>query len=521
MEDEDRLVAVRSTASALRKEEEELKQRIKEKAVVRTLEQKLETARETDKAKFEESLRTADEEIQAVSAKHDKLATELAIRDSALSECQTRNQHLLEELVSYRAESFELRGTTAAFQEQYEAQARRGANLYNRFQSLAHHSMRQEATIDALHAEVEMLRGGWAKGAGMSPHNMHGPVGGSGTDYIASYAPPMRRCTSDSEPVPMTEHMQPYSAHQVPAGQPQISDAMEQDEEQSGSPTRSDAAQSGDTFHTAQASDHDQAASEAWVEEEERAELAREFSLGDDLQETVMQPSCISKCEQKDMGVTETGAEGSTVRALPAVNLTSNITLLPHPVQASRGVCKEEDAATTPPDIAQEPIADVAVVPASDDVQSSAAAEASAPLPTPPREVVYITPLPPGHLAAMSTNVQQTYNDALHRVCLAHPPSTPAPTPAGVYVTPMPPQLHSSSMHEVKEQRANKRVGARVGSRTGPADVQSIGSGSSTSQQAVANSQGAETHEAQKQAKKNAKKARKKRASQQRANAGS
>ncbi|KAL3140318.1 hypothetical protein ABBQ38_004583 [Trebouxia sp. C0009 RCD-2024] len=116
---------------------------------------------ETEKAKFEESLRTAEEEIRAISAKHDKLAAELATRDSALSACQTRNQRLLEELVSYRAESFELRGTTAAFREQYEAQARRAADLYGRFRSLAHHSMHQEATINALREEVEMLKNGW------------------------------------------------------------------------------------------------------------------------------------------------------------------------------------------------------------------------------------------------------------------------------------------------------------------------------------------------------------------------
>ncbi|KAL3140321.1 hypothetical protein ABBQ38_004586 [Trebouxia sp. C0009 RCD-2024] len=546
MEDEDRLVALRSTASALRKEEEELKQRIKEKA--KTLEQKHELyvskltaadqtaaalqkerdaaiqTRENEKAKFEESLRTAEEEIQAISAKHFELATELAIRDSALSECQTRNQHLLKELVSYRAESFELRGTTAAFREQYEAQARRGANLSSRFQSLAHHSMRQQATIDALHAEVHTLRNGWAKGEGVFPHNMQGPLGGpTSNDFIPSYAPTWFRVGDSVEAVLTSGHMQGGGTHQRPARQPHIT-AMEQDEEHSGSPTRSDAAQSGDSFHTAQANDHDQADCEAWVQEP--LELARDFSLGADLHETVKEPSCISKCEQKDVAVADSEAEGAIVRALHAVNLTLNPALPPHPpVQASRGVRKEEHAATTSPDTAEEATAEVAAVPAPDVVQRSAAAEASqapsAPLPTPPRKVVYITPLPPDHLAAMSTNEQQTYKDALHRMCLAHPPSTPAPTPAGVYVTPMPPQLHSSGTHEVKEQRANRRLGPQVGSRTGPADVQSTGSGSSTSQQAVANSQEAETHEAQKQAKKNAKKARKKRASQQRANAGS
>ncbi|KAL3153779.1 hypothetical protein ABBQ32_013364 [Trebouxia sp. C0010 RCD-2024] len=484
MEDEDRLVAIRSTASALRKEEEELNQRIKEKAVLRDLDQKLEMARETDKAKFEESLRTAEEDIQAISAKHDKLATELAVRNSSLSECQTRNQHLLEELVSYRAESFELRGTTAAFREQYEVQVRRGANLDGRFQSLAHHS----------------------------------------------YAP----CRMDTNPV----SQQPYGAHQVPAGQPQVNDVMEQDEQHvsvhgpqhndhrlRGSPTRSDAAQSGGSFHTAHASSHDQADSEASAEEEEPLELARDSSLGADLQENVKELSCISKCEQKDVGVAETEAEGATVRALHAVNLTLNPVLPPHPpVQASRGGCKEGHAATLQ-DIAEEPTAEVAVVPAPDVVQSPAAAAESqapsAPLPSPPRKVVYVTPLPPHHLAAMSTEEQQTYKDALHRVCLPYAPSTPAPTPAGVYVTPLPPQLHSSSMHEVKEQRANRRVGARAGSRTGPADVQSTGGTSSISQRAVANSQGVEAPEAQKRARKNAKKARKKKASQQRASAGS
>ncbi|KAL3140317.1 hypothetical protein ABBQ38_004582 [Trebouxia sp. C0009 RCD-2024] len=549
MEDEDRLVAIRSRASALRKEEQELEQRINEKAVVRTLEQKLETyvsklttagqtaaalqqerdaaiqTRETEKAKFEERMHTAQGEFEAISAKHDKLVTDLAIRDSALSECQTRNQHLVEELVSYRAQSFELVGTTAAFREQYDIQARRGANLYGKFQSLAHHSMRQEATINALRAEVEMLRNGWAKDAGVSPHNMHGSVGGpTEYDVIPSYAPTWCQM-GDSEAVLTSGHMQGGGTHQRPARQPHFT-AVEQDEEQSGSATRSDAARSGDSFHTAHASDYNQAASVAWVEEEDRLEVAREPSLGADLQETIKEPSCISKCEQKDVAVAETEAEGATLRALHAVNLTPNPTLPPNPpVQASRGGRMEEHAATTTPDIAEEPIAEVAVVPSSDVVQSSAAAEAlqgpPAPLPTPPRKVVYVTPLPPGHLAGMSTSEQQTYKDALHRVCLPHPPSTPAPTPAVVYVTPVPPQLHSSSTHEVKEQRTNRRLGPRVGNRTGPADAQSTGSSSSTSQQAVANSQGVESHEAQMQAKKNAKKARKKRASQKRANAGS
>ncbi|KAL3153780.1 hypothetical protein ABBQ32_013365 [Trebouxia sp. C0010 RCD-2024] len=558
MEDEDRLMAIRSTASALRKEEEELEQRIMEKAVLRGLDQKLELyvsklikadqtaaalqkerdaaiqARETDKVKFEESLRTAQEKIQAISAKHDKLATALAIRDSALSECQTRNKHLLEELVSYRAQSFELRGTTAAFQEQYDIQARRGGNLYGRYRSLAKQSMYQNSVIHALQAEIQMLRGGWAKGVVVSPHNMQGPVGGP-TDqgYIPSYAPAMRRCASDSEPVPISGHMQHYGTHQVPAGQPLVNDVMEQDEEQSGSQSLSDAAQSGDSFHTAYASNHEQADSQAWVEEEEPLELARDFSVGADLQETVVEPSCISKHKRKDVGVTETEAEGATARALHAVNLVPDPVLPPHPpVQASRGGCKEGHAATLQ-DIAEEPTAEVAAVPASDVVQSSAAAAESrapsAPLPSPPRKVVYVTPLPPRHLAAMSPNEQQTYKDVLHRVSLAHPPSTPAATPAGVYVTPLPPQPHSSSMHEVKEQRANRRVGARAGSRTGPADVQSTGGTSSTSQQAVANSQGAEAlqglgfpPEAQKRARKNAKKNnRRKKVSQKPATAGS
>ena len=126
----------------------------------------------------------------------------------------------------------------------------------------------------------------------------------------------------------------------------------------------------------------------------------------------------------------------------------------------------------------------------------AAAAEAtqgpSATLPTPPRKLVYVTPLPPGHLATMNIEEQQSYTDALHTVSLGDLPTTTAPTPVGVYTTPLPLPLQTSSMSEVREQRVNRRIGTRARNRTGPAAVQTS-TASTSSQQADASMQGSES----------------------------
>ena len=46
-------------------------------------------------------------------------------RDSALTDCQARNTQLMQELVSYRAQSHEMSGTIAAYTELHQAQASR------------------------------------------------------------------------------------------------------------------------------------------------------------------------------------------------------------------------------------------------------------------------------------------------------------------------------------------------------------------------------------------------------------
>ena len=109
----------------------------------------------------------------------------LSCRDSALAECQQRNQNMLEELVSYRAQALESDGTIAVFKEHYRAQACRfdslssrftfvgcldtndvevqcrAAGLYGQYRSLQQHCMRQDVTIVDLRREVSSLKNGW------------------------------------------------------------------------------------------------------------------------------------------------------------------------------------------------------------------------------------------------------------------------------------------------------------------------------------------------------------------------
>jgi hypothetical protein len=103
------------------------------------------------------------------------------------------------------------------------------------------------------------------------------------------------------------------------------------------------------------------------------------------------------------------------------------------------------------------------VRPVTADVQEPAQTEPSDP-PTP----IYITPLPPGYLATLPTDQQQSHWDAIN--ALHHPQasfSTGISDLSGKYITPMPPQniLNTSLTSNQQPSRDKGRMGGQGGQR--------------------------------------------------------
>lgn len=103
------------------------------------------------------------------------------------------------------------------------------------------------------------------------------------------------------------------------------------------------------------------------------------------------------------------------------------------------------------------------VPPVTADVQQPAQTEPSDP-PTP----IYITPLPPGYLATLPTDQQQSHWDAIN--ALHHPQasfSNGASDISGKYVTPVPPQdvLNSLPTRNQQPSRDKGKPGGQGGQR--------------------------------------------------------
>ncbi|KAA6417108.1 MAG: hypothetical protein FRX49_12914 [Trebouxia sp. A1-2] len=177
----------------------------------------------------------------------------------------------------------------------------------------------------------------------------------------------------------------------------------------------------------------------------------------------------LAKLQRKGSEFAEASQMPAEPSSVPAVHTESPAVpsqVPPPPVQASRSGVISEDAA-------QEAASSSEVVPnaslASEgntaeksvsDVQKPAQTEPSDP-PTP----IYITPLPPGYLATLPTDQQQSHWDAIN--ALHHPQasfSTGMSDLSGKYITPMPPQSVLNTL-PTRNQQPSRDKGGQGGQR--------------------------------------------------------
>ncbi|DBA96002.1 TPA: hypothetical protein ACH3X1_001508 [Trebouxia sp. C0004] len=177
----------------------------------------------------------------------------------------------------------------------------------------------------------------------------------------------------------------------------------------------------------------------------------------------------LAKLQRKGSEFAEASQMPAEPSSVPAVRTESPAVpshVPPPPVQTSRSGVISEDAAQeaassseAAPDASLSPEANTAEASVSD-VQEPAQTDPSDP-PTP----VYITPLPPGYLATLPTNQQQSYWGAIND--LHHPQassSSGVSDLSGKYITPMPPQNVLNTL-PTRNQQPSRDQGGQGGQR--------------------------------------------------------